>query len=266
MQNNSLNWTFDMVADTYEKLRPGYVDELYQTIFEYIPVTGASNVVEVGIGGGQATLPILKTGCKLTAVDYGENFCELCREKFKEFPDFSAVSGKFEDIDFNNNKYDLIYSASAFHWIPEEIGYKKVYDMLKVGGVFARFANHPYRDKGNPALSKEIDEIYAEYYYKYHNKEREKLVEYCEEQARSRAMIAEKYGFLDIRYKLFHRTRTFSAKEYTKLLGTYSDHIAIEEKIRLKFFSEIEEAIIRHGGEITIYDTIDLQLARKCRQ
>ena len=29
MKNNNLNWTFDTVADTYEKLRPGYPDELY---------------------------------------------------------------------------------------------------------------------------------------------------------------------------------------------------------------------------------------------
>lgn len=262
MSIGALGWTFNTVASDYEKMRPGYVDELYQAIFEYIPINNTSSVVEIGIGGGQATLPFLKTGCKLTAVDYGENFCEICRKKFKEFPNFSAISGKFEDIDLGG-EYDLIYSASAFHWIPEEIGYKKVYDMLKDGGVFARFANHPYRDKGNPALSKEIDDIYAEYYCKYHNKERETLIEYCKEQARSRAMIAEKYGFTDIQYKLFYRTRTFSAKEYTKLLGTYSDHIAIEEKIRLEFFSKIEEAINRHGGEITIYDTIDLQLARK---
>lgn len=262
MSTNNLNWTFDTVADTYEKLRPGYVDELYQDIFEYKTINKQSRVVEIGIGGGQATLPILKTGCNLTAVDYGENFCEICRKKFKEFPNFSAVSGKFEDIDCNG-KYDLIYSASAFHWIPEEIGYKKVYDMLKNGGVFARFANHPYRDKGKPELSAEMDRIYAEYYCKYHNKEPKPLVEYTEHQAHNRALIAEKYGFTDIQYKLDYRTRTFTAKEYIMLLGTYSDHIAIEETIRNEFFSKIEDAINRHGGEITIYDTIDLQLARK---
>ncbi len=262
MNNNSLNWTFDTVADTYEKLRPGYVDELYQTIFDYAPINNTSCVIEIGIGGGQATLPFLKTGCELTAVDYGENFCEICREKFKSYPNFSAVAGKFEDVELNG-EYDLIYSASAFHWIPEEIGYKKVYDMLKDGGIFARFANHPYRDKGKPALSEEMDRIYAEYYYIYHNKKQESLVEYSEAQARNRALIAEKYGFKDIQYKLFYRTRTFSAKEYIMLLGTYSDHIAIEEKIRTEFFSKIEDAINRHGGEITIYDTIDLQLARK---
>lgn len=257
-----LGWTFDTVADTYEKLRPGYVDELYQTIFDYAPINNTSRIVEIGIGGGQATLPFLKTGCELTAVDYGENFCEICREKFKSYPNFSAVSGKFEDVELNG-EYDLIYSASAFHWIPEEIGYKKVYDMLKDGGVFARFANHPYRDKGKPELSAEMDRIYAEYYYKYHNKEPKTIIKYAEQQAHDRALIAEKYGFTDIQYKLFYRTRTFSAKEYIMLLGTYSDHIAIEEKIRTKFFSKIENAINRHGGEITIYDTIDLQLARK---
>ncbi|MBR3755180.1 MAG: class I SAM-dependent methyltransferase [Clostridia bacterium] len=264
MSTNNLSWTFDTVADTYEKLRPGYVDELYQTIFDYAPINNTSHVIEIGIGGGQATLPFLKTGCALLAIDYGENFCEICREKFRAYPNFSAVSERFEDIDLRG-KYDLIYSASAFHWIPEEIGYKKVYDTLKDGGVFARFANHPNRDKSTPALSEEIDRIYEEYYYKYHNKKREPLLEYTEEQARNRALIAEKYGFTDTRYRLFYRTRTFSAKEYVMLLGTYSDHIAIEEKIRNEFFSEIEKSIDRHGGKITIYDTIDLQLARKQR-
>lgn len=259
---SNLNWTFDTVADTYEKLRPGYVDGLYQAIFEYKPINNTSNVVEIGIGGGQATLPMIKTGCDLLAVDYGENFCKICRKKFKDYPNFSAVSGKFEDIDFSGG-YDLIYSASAFHWIPEEIGYKKVYEILKAGGVFARFANHPYRDKEKPELSAEMDRIYADYYYKYHNKEPKPPVEYTESQAHDRAMIAKKYGFKDIEYKLFYRTRTFTAKEYTMLLSTYSDHIAIEETIRNKFFSKIEDAINRHGREITIYDTIDLQLSRK---
>ena len=258
-----LEWTFDTVASTYEKLRPEYNDELYKTLFDYIPIDKSSNVIEIGIGGGQATLPVLKTGCKLTAVEYGEQFSALCKDKFKDYPDFNVITNKFENVDFENDAYDLVYSASAFHWIPEEIGYKKVFAMLKKGGAFARFANHPYRDKGNPALSAAIDEIYDKYYNKYHNKKRELLTEYTEKQAADRAMISEKYGFTDIRYALFYRERVFTAKEYIELLGTYSDHIAIEESIRTKFFSAIENAINNYGGTITIYDTMDLQLARK---
>lgn len=147
--------------------------------------------------------------------------------------------------------------------MPEEIGYPKVFSILKSGGVFAKFANHPFRAKDDPALTEEIDRIYAEYYYKFHNQKQEVPKEYSEEQAKQRALIAEKYGFTDIRYSMFFRTRTFSAEEYKTLLGTYSDHIVIEQTIRTEFFSKIEETINNHGGKITIYDTIDLQLARK---
>ena len=258
-----LEWTFDTVASTYEKLRPGYVSGVYKTIFDYIEINENSNVLEIGTGGGQATAPVLATGCRLTAVECGEQFSQLLKEKFKEFPKFSVITDKFENTQLETGSYDLVFSASAFHWIPEQIGYEKVFSILKSGGVFARFANHPYRDKGNLELAAEIDEIYDEYYYKFHNKQRTELVEYTEEQAKDRAFIAEKYGFTDIKYALFYRQRVFTAKEYVKLLGTYSDHIAIEETIRKAFFSKIEQAIEKHGGTITIYDTIDLELARK---
>ena len=260
---NGLGWTFDTVASKYEKFRPGYVEELYRAIFNYISIDDKSNVVEIGSGGGQATGTILKTGCKLTAVECGEHFSDLLLKKFKGYPDFSVVTAKFEDVQLETNAYDFVFSASAFHWIPEEIGYEKVFSILRKGGVFARFANHPYRDKGNPILSQEIDDIYEEYYYKYHNKKRKPLVEYTQEDAKELAQVATRYGFTDIQYALFYRERIFNAKEYIELLGTYSDHIAIEESIRKKFFSKIEEAINHHGGTITIYDTMDLQLARK---
>ncbi|MBQ8150565.1 MAG: class I SAM-dependent methyltransferase [Clostridia bacterium] len=258
-----LGWTFDTVASTYEKLRPGYVDELYDTLCAYRPLDAASRAVEVGIGGGQATGPVLNTGCAVTAVEPGENFCALCREKFRDYPAFATIHGKFEETALPENTFDLVYSASAFHWVPEAIGYRKVFGILKSGGAFARFANHPYPDKGRPELTAEIDRLYESYYNPFHNRSIGKPSEYTEEAARSRAEIAAGYGFTDIRWALFHRTRTFTAAEYIQLLGTYSDHIAMDEPIRREFFSAIEQAINRHGGLFTLYDTIDLQLARK---
>ena len=253
-----LGWTFDTVAATYEKLRPGYVDALYQDIFAYRPLDASSRAVEVGIGGGQATEPILATGCAVTAVEPGTNFCALCREKFAAYPGFAAVNARFEVADLPPDSCDLVYSASAFHWVPEEIGYRKAHEILRPGGAFARFANHPFKDKGRPGMHEALQEVYAVYMPG-------SLVpnEYTEEQAARRAAIAAKYGFTDIQHRLYHRTRDFTAAEYVQLLGTYSDHIAIEEKTRGRFFREIEAAINRLGGMITIYDTIDLQLARK---
>ena len=261
--NQSKEWTFNTVADTYEKIRPGYPDELYQALFAYTPLDDSRSAVEIGIGGGQATLPVLKTGCTLTAVEYGDQLAQLCREKFRDYPRFSVMTGKFEDAELPEESFDLIYSASAFQWVPEETGYPKVFRMLKPGGAFARFANHPYQAKDDPALFDEIQRAYAEYYYPYYHKQPGKISEYTEEQAAARAAIADKYGFTDTQYILFHRVRTLSAAEYRMLLSTYSDHITIEESIRERFFDAIENTINRHGGTIPIFDTIDMQLARK---
>ncbi len=261
--NQGKEWTFNTVADTYGKIRPGYPDELYRALFAYAPLNDSRSAVEIGIGGGQATPPVLKTGCALTAVEYGDQLAQLCRERFGCFPRFSVMTGKFEDAVLPEDAFDLVYSASAFHWVPEEIGYPKVFRILKSGGTFARFANHPYQAKDNPALFEEIQNAYAEYYYPYYRKQPGKLSEYTEEQAAARAAVAEKYGFTDIQYMVFHRVRTLSAAEYRMLIGTYSDHITIEENIRERFFDAIEATINRHGGSISIFDTIDLQMARK---
>ena len=258
-----LGWTFDTVADTYAKLRPGYVEALYQDVLAYCPLDASSHAVEVGIGGGQATEPILRTGCRVTAVEPGEHFCDLCREKFAAYPGFGVVNGKFEDVAFPAESCDLVYSASAFHWVPEEIGYRKAFDMLKPGGAFARFANHPWRDKSNPALAEALDATYARYYHAYYRSVPKMEAEYTEAQSLQRAEIAAKYGFTDIAHHLYRRTRVFTAAEYLQLLGTYSDHIALPDEVRLPFFQAVADAINTHGGSITIYDTIDLQLARK---
>lgn len=252
-----LKGTFDTAAGLYDKFRPGYVDEIYQKLFSWIPLGPASKAVEVGPGAGQATLPVLRTGCQVTAVEYGKNFSQICREKFKDFPGFSVLNKKFEEALLEEGAYDLVYSATAFHWIPEEIGYSKAFSLLKSGGVFARFANHPTPNKENQALADEMDRLYERYMHSSHP------AEFGEEDARALSQIPLRYGFSEVSHALYHRTRTFSAREYLSLLGTYSDHIALEEEKRRGLFSGIEQAIQRHGGTITLYDTMDLELARK---
>ena len=255
--------TFDTVVSLYDKMRPSYVEDIYKAIFEYVHIDEESHVAEVGSGNGIATLPILKKGCSLTAYEYGENFSNMLKDKYKEYDRFSVVTGKFEDADIKDNSCDLVFSATAFHWVPEEIGYPKVFSILKNGGAFARFANRPRNSKDNPELAKEIDDIYDGYYNKYYGVKSGTKAWFTEDNAKEISKIPLKYGFTDIKYYLFYRERVFSAKEYIQLLGTYSDHIAIEEKIRNEFFSKIEEAINRHGGSIVINDTLDLELARK---
>lgn len=253
-----LGWTFDTVAEAYEKIRPTYPAELYEEIFRQVPLNADCTAVEVGIGGGQATLPFLQTGWRVTAVEPGERLAQVCREKFGAFPNFSVVVGKFEEVELTENSCELIYSASAFHWVPEEIGYRKVFSMLKPGGVFARFACHTAGDQLHPGLWEAIQDLYAIYMPDSPGPKR-----YTMGQAQRRAEIAEQYGFTDVRAFLYERTRRYSSREYVQLLGTYSDHIVLPDRVRQPFFQRVEQTIDRFGGEIAIPDVIELQTARK---
>lgn len=54
-----LETTFNSVYTEYDRWRPNYVKELYDDIFDVKEINPSSNVLQVGIGTGQATLPIL---------------------------------------------------------------------------------------------------------------------------------------------------------------------------------------------------------------
>lgn len=257
-ENHCLKRAFDTKAAVYERMRPHYGDELYQDLFRYVPIHPFDKVVEIGIGTGQATLPFLRRGCQLCAVEIGETLANRCKQKFRDYPHFAILHAAFEETVWSPNAYDLVYAATAFHWIDPLIGYTKVYAMLKSGGVFARFANHPYVEKDNKPFRDALQSLYARYLPGAKEPQ-----PYTDKDAEAIAQTAAYYGFSDIVYHLYQRTRTFNAKEYTALLSTYSDHIAMKETLRTQFFSHIEDVINQFGGIITITDIIDLELARK---
>ena len=44
-----LEWTFDTVASTYEKLRPGYVEELYQKLLITFPLVKTAMLLRLEV-------------------------------------------------------------------------------------------------------------------------------------------------------------------------------------------------------------------------
>ena len=260
MTQCDLRLTFNEVPADYDRWRPTYMSELYADIFEYAGVDQESRALEVGIGTGQATLPFLKAGCHVTAIELGREMAAFSTAKFAEYPNFHVLNMAFEDYECPDSSYDLVYSASAFHWIPEEVGYPKVFRLLKNGGTFARFANHPFMDKGNEPLNLAIQELYAKYMSRQSLKE---PVEYGEISAKERSDISKNYGFIDQTYRLYHRVRAFDAEGYVALIKTYSDHRALGAEKLEAFTDKIKETINRFGGTMNIYDAIDMQLAKK---
>lgn len=121
-----------------------------------------------------------------------------------------------------------------------------------------------YNKNGQEALFVEMEKVYAEHMPdKRPSPNPKPFLEYNEENAIHRSNIATRYGLIDISHKLYYRTITYTSDDYIKRIAIQSDKIALEESKKEKLYRGIKAAIDNYGGRITIYDTIDLNLAKK---
>ena len=252
--------TFDLNPENYDRHRPGYAGELYREIFRYSGLDGSMRALEIGIGTGLATRPILEKGCEVIAVEAGRNLAAYVSKKFEGFSNFRVVCADFEAFE-PEERFDLVYSATAFHWIAEEVGYPKVLRLLKPGGAAALFWNRPFAARPDDSTHRAIQQVYRKY-----RPDAQQPVEFSERDCQKTLDALKRHGFQNIECHLFHRTRVMRAADYGRLLMTYSDHQAMGEEAMESLIAEVEAAINAHGGEIAIRDTMDLYLARRgCR-
>lgn len=158
-----LRMAFTEDAADYDRCRPAYPKELFLEIAEYTPLGKDSRALEIGIGTGQATLPILNTGCAVMAVELGRELHDYVKKKFSGHDRFEAVHADFMNALPGGNAFDLVYCATAFHWLPAGEGYRRVMDCLKPGGALALFWNHPCPNRENDAGNLVNRRIYAKY-------------------------------------------------------------------------------------------------------
>ena len=59
---------FDTIPEQFDKYRPRYSAELFSDLIEYAGIGPGKTVLELGPGTGQATDPILNTGCNYNAM------------------------------------------------------------------------------------------------------------------------------------------------------------------------------------------------------
>lgn len=253
-----LRMKFNEDEENYDKYRPTYVKELYQDIINYSGVCKDSEVFEIGIGTGQATLPFLETGCNITAVELGDKLAAYSRSKFSNYQNINIINADFTESNWNDNSYDLVFSATAFHWIPQELGYSIVKSILKSNGTIALFWNHPFPNH----LDDETNIANRRVYNKYLPSSKP-IVEFKKKDCQKHLDELEQHGFTDITPRLYYQIRTLKSGEYISLLNTYSDHRVLPSDIKIAFEKDMKQAIDDINGEINIYDTIDLYLARK---
>jgi len=127
---------FDGVAELYQASRRGYPPEIVGFVAETARLKPGSAVLEVGCGTGQLTGQLAANGFAVTAIDLGSSMIAAAKRRLgSSLISFDVVS--FEDLDAPAGSFDLITSATAFHWIDPDVKFTKSARLLRTGGWLA---------------------------------------------------------------------------------------------------------------------------------
>jgi SAM-dependent methyltransferase len=247
---------FDSYSQIYDSVRPGYPQEIYETISNYKNLGTNSNVLEIGAGNGIASQEISKKWkLKMILIEPGENLCELLYDRFKNNKNITVKNTTFEKYQ-TEYKFDAIFSATAFHWLDLSIKYKKSYDLLNDDGLLILFWNN-YGIENNE-IGNEIQKIYTKYGKGI--KDEKSPYEKQMEKIESRKIEIEMSNLFNmIEHKIIKNIREYTKENYIQLLKTFSDHSEMEEG----FFEEIRETIKKHGNKIEVRILVNLEIASK---
>jgi SAM-dependent methyltransferase len=249
-----LSWHFDDVAQLYDEVRPRYPEKIIAHILAFAALSKQARVFEVGCGTGQMTLPFAKRGYTVVAVEQSVRLAALAARHCAPYAKVRIVPCAFEAWN-TLESYDLFLSAQAFHWIEPAYGLARAAELLKPTGAIALVWTVD-RSQGS-AFWRATEPIYNTYNPVDSNPKPPGNVDLYRDALRTSGQFV---GIREVRHAWAKR---YTGEEYLKLLQTFSDHRAMPEPSKSRFFEAIADVIAQMGGKVVRdYETLVL-LARK---
>jgi SAM-dependent methyltransferase len=257
-----LKVTFDTVADRYHQSRPDYPGKLYAELISATGLRSGDRLLEVGCGTGKATIPFAERGLAITCLEPGPRLAAAARRNLAAFPLVQVVGQAFEDWQpTGRERFDLVFSATAWHWIDPAAGYQLAWRSLRPGGHLAIWAaDHAFPADADPFF-RELQEVYDEIgegmpagtWYPAPG-----------EQPDHRAAIEGSGLFAVTSIRHFDWEISYTAEAYIALLDTFSSHIDMAGWQRDRLYAEIRRRLAaRPDGKVRRHWGAALQIAAR---
>jgi SAM-dependent methyltransferase len=158
-----LKTTFNSAASLYQQARPDYPAELYDELVRLAQLRPGDRLLEVGCATGKATVPLAQRGFLMTCIELGTDLAAQARRNLSRFPAAEVINDAFETWQPPPRaSYDLVFAATAWHWIDPAVRYQKAAELLRPGGHLAFWeATHVFPADGDPFFQ-EIQDVYDE--------------------------------------------------------------------------------------------------------
>lgn len=253
---------YDQAAVRYDRARPAYPEALFDDIQSFATLDENARILEVGCGSGQATLSLARHGWRIDCIELSERLAELARDKLACFPHVRITKGDYDEMGLPA-AYDLLVAATAFHWLDPATRFHKAQSALKPGGCIALFWHRPAMSQLSRDCLEALQSAYREHapslaaQWQPPPPPDQMPDEFS-------APIAESGCFQPALVKRYAYNLSYSADAYIDLLGTFSDHLALQPDARESLLAGIKKRIVDAcGGRVIREQVTTLYLARR---
>jgi trans-aconitate methyltransferase len=252
---------FDTVAVRYARVRPGYPDELYEDLHELAGLRRESRIVEFGCGTGQATVELARRGYRITAVELGAHLAAIARAQLDPYPHARVVTADVDTWEHTGEPFELVLAATSFHWLDRATRLERSARLLVPDGQLAVVTTHHVAGNRDDAFFDDVQHLYDRHTRTTpgaHRLRRAPAIPI------DTSALCEGGYFAGVRWRRYELDVTYTAAQYTDLLGSYSNHIALAEPVRDALLEDIARLIdTNYGGAVSKRYMIELQIAAR---
>jgi trans-aconitate methyltransferase len=215
-------------------------------VFESLPLS--PTILEVGPGTGQATKDLLARGAVVHAIEIGPATAAKLRENLPSGRLRVSV-GDFETIRLPPASADVLFSATAYHWISVAAQTDRPADLLHPGGGVAivdliqvtSAVDHGFFDAAQPIYAR-----YGEGHAGPPASTREDV------DPPIRGVLEDDDRFEQVAVRQWDWDQTYSAADYRRLMLSYSPTQMMDPNDRQGLLDDMEDFVnTEFGGQIT---------------
>ncbi|GAA1577990.1 MULTISPECIES: class I SAM-dependent methyltransferase [Kribbella] len=241
MSRQTLRQTFGEDAELYDRVRPAYPRELFDDLAR--AVGPHPRVLEIGPGTGQATAAMVARGWNITAVELSPALADVLRRKY---PAIEVIVADFDTWELPTGEYDLVLSATAFHWLDPATRVARCAGLLRPGGALAVVSTHHVAG-GSEQFFTDVQTCYAEF---TDDPAAEPLTA-ADDVPEDPAGLADSGLFESVESRGYVWDATYTTAGYLELLSSYSGHRALTTERRDGLYDCIGALIDAAGGSVT---------------
>ncbi len=234
--------TFDSVADRYQQVRPDYPAALFDELVSAAGLNRGDRLLEVGCATGKATLPLAERGFDITCVELGTELAAVARRNLAGQRAVRVIEANFESWQpaAGQDGFDLVFAATAWHWIDPAVGYRKAWQLLRPGGHFACWSAAHVVPDGGDTIFQEIQPVYDEIGESLPG---EWAFPRPGELPDGSAEAVASGLFEPVAVRQFDWELRYDADGYIALLDTFSGHLAMADWQRDRLYGEIRRRL-----------------------